>query len=213
MKEALAKSGVPEEDSLYAALDSFADQLSPIADGAAENEDVTAQVEEVVEQAKNSIKAVLGEQNKAGVVRDNMVALLRSAKSDLLTGDFLIWESDTVSEDDPKGETAETAETTEVGETTAGEENPGEDGDPSEGESEGEGESDSENTQESPNGKPADGTMTSMRESIYDPALGTVPYGEVFAAYYADYLASVNDGEFSAEAQDILEKYFEALNK
>jgi hypothetical protein len=42
--------------------------------------------------------------------------------------------------------------------------------------------------------------------------MGIVEYGQVFAAYYAEYLTAVSEGKVPADVQELLEKYFESLN-
>ena len=51
-----------------------------------------------------------------------------------------------------------------------------------------------------------------MTEGIYDPVSGSVSYGEVFAAYYAEYLAALEAGEVPEDLQEIIDQYFSSLN-
>ena len=50
-----------------------------------------------------------------------------------------------------------------------------------------------------------------MTEGIYDPVSGSVTYGEVFAAYYAQYLEALEAGEVPEDLQEIIDQYFSAL--
>ncbi len=72
-----------------------------------------------------------------------------------------------------------------------------------------EGQEDNKGPQGYGNGERTDPTMT---EGIYDPISGSVTYGEVFAAYYSEYLQAISNGELSEEMQEIMKEYFESLN-
>ena len=52
-----------------------------------------------------------------------------------------------------------------------------------------------------------------MTEGIYDPISGSVQYGDVFATYYAEYLAALEAGEVPEELQQIIDQYFSALGQ
>jgi len=66
------------------------------------------------------------------------------------------------------------------------------------------------NSNERPPEGPGEGNT--MTEGIYDPVLGKVPYGKVFAAYYAKYLEALKDGKVPKDLQEIMDKYFSSLN-
>ena len=53
---------------------------------------------------------------------------------------------------------------------------------------------------------------TTMLEGIYDPVSGDVTYGEVFAAYYAQYLQALDNGEIPEELRPYFERYFSSLS-
>jgi hypothetical protein len=53
---------------------------------------------------------------------------------------------------------------------------------------------------------------TMMLEGIYDPVSGDVTYGEVFAAYYAQYLEALDAGEIPDELRPYFERYFSSLS-
>ena len=50
-----------------------------------------------------------------------------------------------------------------------------------------------------------------MTEGIYDPISGNTSYGKVFAAYYAEYLNAVKNGQVSDELKEIIDRYFSSL--
>lgn len=57
-----------------------------------------------------------------------------------------------------------------------------------------------------------DPERTTMLEGIYDPMSGDVTYGEVFAAYYAQYLQMLDAGEIPEELRSYFERYFSSLS-
>lgn len=59
---------------------------------------------------------------------------------------------------------------------------------------------------------PSNSTRDTMLEGIYDPISGSVTYGEVFAAYYAQYLQALDAGEVSQELQELIDQYYSALS-
>lgn len=72
-----------------------------------------------------------------------------------------------------------------------------------------------------PSGTPSGGLFDSgdsnsgpstMLEGIYDPISGNVTYGEVFAAYYAQYLEALDAGKIPDELRPYFERYFSSLS-
>ena len=55
------------------------------------------------------------------------------------------------------------------------------------------------------------GGQTNMKDHVYDPQLGDVSYGQVYAAYVADFLAQAERGELSADVVEAMNAYFESL--
>lgn len=51
-----------------------------------------------------------------------------------------------------------------------------------------------------------------MNEGIYDPISGDVPYGDVYAVYFAKYLEALKAGEVPEELREIIEEYFGTLD-
>ena len=58
-----------------------------------------------------------------------------------------------------------------------------------------------------------DGEDTVRTEGIYDPVSGYVPYGDVFALYFSDYIKSLEDSDLSEDEQNMLDEYFSALSQ
>ena len=52
---------------------------------------------------------------------------------------------------------------------------------------------------------------STMTEGFYDPVLGYVTFGEVYATYYAEYLQALRDGKVPEELQEKMDKYFSGL--
>ena len=59
---------------------------------------------------------------------------------------------------------------------------------------------------------PSNSTQTTMLEGIYDPISGSVTYGEVFSAYYAQYLQALDAGEIPEDLQKLIDQYYSALS-
>ena len=55
--------------------------------------------------------------------------------------------------------------------------------------------------------------LSRMTEPVYDPISGTVPYGEVFSAYYSDYLRDAQNGGIPYEVSGAARSYFEDLDR
>jgi hypothetical protein len=213
IKIALDMTGGDGTDRLYAALDAFRDRLDSAAEAASGGKNVSDEIIQAVDKAKEEIRSVLEEQNKLDGVLDQLIELLTDAKKSILNADFPSLESETVSEDSPETEAPETEQTPSETDEAGKDKEPGsEDSEGDKGDAEN---SDSQYSEDNSvqSGEPSDGTMTYMREEIYDPALGNVAYGEVFAAYYAEYLTAVGEGKIAEDMQAMLEKYFDSLGK
>lgn len=59
---------------------------------------------------------------------------------------------------------------------------------------------------------PAGNQPSTMLEEVYDPISGSVTYGQVFSAYYAQYLQALESGEISEELQELFDLYYSALS-
>jgi hypothetical protein len=49
-------------------------------------------------------------------------------------------------------------------------------------------------------------------EEIYDPFSGSVSYGEVLAAYYAEFLNALKEGTLPTDIKEFVEQYFASLS-
>ena len=207
---ALTISEVSETNSLYVALNDFATALTSASGTAAELQDATEQVEAAIDAAESAIIAALEEQAKIEDVMKDFEDALQDAKDEVLGNEPETEEGQ--EGENPEGEMPE-------GEQPEGEMPEGEkpEGEQPEGEMpEGEMPEGERPEGEMPEGEVPEGEgggSSSMTEGIYDPSSGSVEYGEVFAAYYAEYLASLKDGEIPEDMQTILDKYFESLNQ
>ena len=84
---------------------------------------------------------------------------------------------------------------------------------PGEGEQGMEGPGDFPGEGEVPGGEPGGNELSRMTEPVYDPISGTVPYGEVFSAYYSDYLRDAQNGGIPYEVSGAARSYFEDLDR
>ena len=55
------------------------------------------------------------------------------------------------------------------------------------------------------------GGQTNMKDHVYDPQAGEVSYGQVYAAYVADFLAQAERGELPADVVEAMNAYFESI--
>ena len=212
IKNALEMSGAPEDDSLREALESFSDALAEAADKSEAGEEIDPELDEAFDKAEEEINSALDEQEKIEEALKDLESTLEEAKDEMLGREPE--ESGEMPEGEmsrPEGEMPEGEMSRPEGEMPEGEMSRPE-GEMPEGEMTG---------GEFPEGDMSGGGMggtegngsSSMTEGIYDPSLGAVQYGEVFAAYYAEYLASLKEGEIPEDMQTILDKYYESLNK
>ena len=63
------------------------------------------------------------------------------------------------------------------------------------------------------NGEPGMDGVSRQTEPVYDPISGSVPYGDVFSAYYSEYLRDAEDGEIPFEVQEAARAYFAGLDQ
>ncbi len=202
ISQALALSQVESGDALYDALATFSEQLADLGKKAT-GTDVTDGIETAVSEAEAAIIAALGEQADIEATAESFSELMEETKDELL------------------GNESESEET-EEGEQTEGEQSEGEEGEKPEGE---EGQQDGEKPEGEENGEQPEGEggefsgegegsgLGNMTEEIYDSTTGNVEYGEVFAAYYAEYLKSLEEGEIPEDMQTIIEEYYNSLNQ
>jgi len=188
INEALALSGVDSGDALYTALNDFAVSMAMIpvsSDG---------RLQTAFDAAEEAI----------------IEALLNQAE----TEEYLKSIADSLEDamDEISGESQEAGESQESGEEPEGEKPEGEkpEGEMPEGEM-----PEGDPPEDMPQGMGGNGEEIndSMNESFYDPLSGAVEYGDVFASYYNKYLEAIAQGEISDELQEIIDNYFEAMNR
>lgn len=198
---ALELSGVEAGDSLYDALAAFSSALSSAADKNDAGNDATSDIQAAYDTANAAIIAALEEQAKIEKTAEELAEAMDGAKDELFGNE-------------------QTGE--ETGQEPQGEQTGDESGEKPEGEQTGEkpdGEQSGDMSGELPDGELSGGEgggddiLGQMSEGIYDPTLGDVEYGEVYAAYYAQYLAALEKGEVPEDLQQIIDEYFASLNK
>ncbi len=199
---ALEDSGIEAGDDLFDSLYTFAEELSSLSERALSGEDTAADMTASFDAVEAAIIAALEAQAALEEKGEEFGDMLDDAKDEALGNEK------EESEEPPEGENPE-------GEPPEGEKPEGEqpEGEMPEGERpEGEMPEGEAPEGEMPEGS-GDGSSSNMTEGIYDPVSGNVSYGEVFAAYYAEYLQALADGTVTEEMQDIMNAYFESLNK
>ncbi|MBR4863113.1 MAG: hypothetical protein IKU07_00945 [Oscillospiraceae bacterium] len=199
---ALTDSGVAEDDSLYSALAQFANTLTLM--GTAQ-EDFATHLHKLFEDTTAAILAALEQQANLEQQLSELLESLEEAKDQLLGNQ---------EETQPEGTEGENQES-QNGEGNEGENQEGErpEGEMPEGQRP-EGEMPQGQMPEGMGGEnpgEGEGSLNTMTEGIYDPVSGSVTYGEVFAAYYAEYLEALENGTVSEELQEIMDQYFSAL--
>jgi len=194
---ALVASGVEETDSLFSALNDFSGSLFDLdtSSGSFEKE-----LEEIFDKAEEEINAALEEQAKIEKELGKLEDEMSDAKDEVLGNEK---PEESGEGEPPEGEKPE-------GEKPDGEKPDGEkpDGEMPDGEM-----PDGERPEgEMPEGEGGEGELNGMTEGIYDPVSGSVKYGEVYAAYYAEYLRALENGGIPEELAEIYDKYFSSLN-
>ena len=184
---ALTDSGVAEDDALYRALAELSSTLILL--------DITSSsfadnLSAVFDDAETAILAALEQQASIEQQMNDLQDSLEDAKDDVLGN-----EQEEKPEEDPTGEGEKPEGEMPEGERPEGEMPEGEMPEGMGGEIPGDGE----------------GEGSTMTEGIYDPVSGSVTYGEVFAAYYAQYLEALESGEVPEDLQEIMDQYFSSL--
>lgn len=192
---ALIDSGVEETDALYTAFSDFSSALSGLD---VESEAFLEELTAVFDTAETAILAALEKQAAIEAAKDNMEEALKDAKDEVLGNE----KKENEEGEKPEGEMPE-------GERPEGEM-------PEGGMPEGEMPEGGMPEGEMPEGMGGDGfgedEGSTMTEGIYDPVSGSVSYGEVFVAYYAEYLAALEAGEVPEDLQEIMDQYFSSLS-
>ncbi len=183
LSSALSACGVDPSDSLYGAIETFADDLA-LAEKNTLND--------VYEKARTSIEEALTQQAAIEALKETIAENMSSAK-DTLLGYHRI---DLADPDllEQGGDNPLVDITTDVIWK--------------DGQSGGNGAQHNAGTgvgQE-------DADSPSMRVLVYDPETGLVTYGKVLSSYYARYLADVTAGKIPKELQQIIDSYYIALN-
>ncbi|MBR3836982.1 MAG: hypothetical protein IKJ74_02440 [Clostridia bacterium] len=198
---ALGEVEVPEEDALRTALAGLALDLH---ENNPDNPDFEEKLNEDMEKATVSMIVALRQQMKTEEVKKKTKKKMDEAKKEALGQKGKQEEEETATAEGGKEESETQTGEGEAPKETGEEKKPAkEEGKkPTQG---GNGESKDPNAGGS-------GTPFEMTEEIYDPYSGTVPYGKVFALYYAEYLAAQERGEVTDEMRAVLDRYFSQLN-
>ncbi len=192
LKTALEETEV-EADSLYEALETFSLTLSTVN---VDKETFLTELEEAFDEVEKAILEALKKQDEIEEEKDKLEETLEDAKDKTLGNE---------KEEEPDEESKEEESDKDA------DKNDGEQSDKEQQEANPpNGQSSQGNGNERPPEGPGEGNT--MTEGIFDPVLGNVPYGKVFAAYYAKYLEALKEGEVPKDLQEIMDKYFSSLN-
>ncbi len=188
---ALNDSGVEPEDALYSALKEFAEALGRLE---TESETFVSQMKSTCSEAEKEILAILEAQGKIQEMLDYLVGVIEEAKDKILEEEPEEIETDQTqtkdSEDGGKKEETENG----TSENPKGNKPQGDQEEPEFG-----------GDQEGPE-------VEVMTEPIFDPVEGSISYGKVFAAYYAEYLEALQAGAVPKDLQQIIDRYYSSLN-
>ncbi|MBR7165324.1 MAG: hypothetical protein IKD18_03500 [Clostridia bacterium] len=199
---ALGEVEVPEEDALRTALAGLALDLH---ENNPDDPSFKTKLNEDMEKATISIIVALRQQMETEEVKKKAGKKMEEAKKEALGMKEKQEAEETATEGGGKEESeTQTGEGETPKETQEGKKPPKEES-KKPGPQGGNGES------KDPNGG-GGSTPFEMSEEIYDPYSGTVPYGKVFALYYAEYLAAQERGEVTDEMRAVLDRYFSQLN-
>lgn len=189
INKSLGESGIGPGDKLYEALHDFSTYLRKIVKNSTYED-----LPEVIDNAEQAIIEALKEQEAMEEQLESVDEMVEEAKEEVLG-------EETEPANEP-GEPGEEQNQSQEGENQNQENQqgrPGEDGRPTSGEEGGD-----------------EGSMlgdgNDMTEGMYDPIMGSVGYGEVYAAYYIEYLLSLEEGEIPLSLQALLDQYFSSLN-
>ena len=195
IRRALEESGVDSGDALYQALEEFADALESAAEEELSGDELASALDEAFAEAEAAVREALEQQAAIEEEIARMEEALQNAKDEMLGN-----------------EPGESAESEGEGEPGEGEGEMPQQGMPQWGMPSGEMPS---GDMQGGGSVPSDGTgeeiTDSRTEEVYDPVSGSVAYGEVFAAYYAEYLDALEKGDVPADLQAIMDAYFAAL--
>ena len=211
---ALEESGVENTDELFAALEKLKEALEN-QDPA--SEELEQELEETFETAREEILEALEQQAAIEEQLGQMEETMEEAKDEVLGIEPEEEEASEGGEEESEGgeEPTEGGEEASEGgeEASEGGEEASEGGENTEDSEGGENTEGSEGGEGMSGSEGGEGEGSTMTEGIYDPISGSVTYGEVFAAYYAQYLEALESGEVPEELQEIMDQYFSALGQ
>ena len=196
IKSALRDSKVPDSDELYKAFDKFA---SSLLDLSWENTDYSAPLAEIFDTAEREINEILKKQAEIEKEKQDIDKEMDSKKEQILgeKGDKPS-DGEKPGDGDPSEGGGDPAPGNQPGDQPGGDKPGDKPGDGGEG-----GEEGNENGGDNPD---------KMTEGIFDPVSGEVSYGKVFAAYYAEYLKAIENGEVAPDLKEFIDRYFDELN-
>jgi len=191
INRALGESGITSDDPLYGALKGFSNDMRKIA-----NNNTPSELPAAMDSAEAAIIEALLEQEAMEEELEKVEETVEQVKAEILGEES---EEPANEPGEPGEEQNQSQEGEEPADNQQPEGLPGQNGQPMPGDEGGD-----------------EGSMfgneNDMSEGMYDPVMGSIGYGEVYAAYYMEYLLSLEEGEIPLSMQELLDQYFSSLN-
>lgn len=185
LQNALGESQTEADNDLYEALENMKNGL----------QDPEQPTDETLDKAEMEINAALDKQQNAQMLGDQMKEQLGNQMSSGQKG-----EAGQEEEGAPQGNGS-------PGDASGG----GGDQSSSSGSNSTPGNGVDSGGQGATDGDGLGGNQTNMKDYICDPQAGEVMYGNVYAAYVADFLAAAENGELPADVVEAMNAYLESL--
>ncbi len=236
VSDALEESAVKPQDGLYMALAQFAEDLGDTSAWVGAVESIEQLLNDDMDAAQAAIIMELEKQSLIESLMDTLEEIIEAAKDESLGNEPAGSDEEPGDQQgsgeepgDQQGSGEEPGDQQGSGEEPGDQQGSGEEpgdqqgsgGEPGDqqgngGQSEGQagGNSGDGNSQGQMSEEGEDGYSTGhdMNEAIYDPISGDVPYGDVYAVYFAKYLEALKAGEVPEELREIIEAYFATLD-
>lgn len=191
LSAALEASETEEGDALRDALEQYTIDLDEAAEAAISEEetDINEMLDEAFASLNEAVAPALDLQLQDEGIILALLEILRQAKQEILGNEEEV-EEEVPPEEVPVEEVP-----------VEGEEDEEEPPPPEEG------------ADEEDDIEPGEEIEMLMTEPIYDPFAGSVPYGEVFAFYYAEYLEAIDKGKLDDGLTEVFDGYYGELDK
>lgn len=218
VSDALQQSGIKPQDGLYMALEQFAGDLKETSSWVGAIEDIEKLLGDDIEAAQSAIAIELEKQSMLEALMEALEGILDAAKDEALGNERPENQEPGEEQGDSGSQPGEEQGNSgsELGEEqgNSGSEPGEEQGNGGQSGEQAGGSNGNGNAQGNMPGEGDEGVANGheMNEGIYDPISGDVPYGDVYAVYFAKYLEALKAGEVPEELREIIEEYFGTLD-